>query len=217
MTNYFICGIGTEVGKTYVTCLLSEFFYNKCKFNSIKPIVSGWNDKENNDLKLILNSMKLQYNTTNINKINLLRYKEPLSPHMIDKNIDIDQVLSFCNENIINNDLLFIEGAGGIMTPISYKYTMLDIMKELDIEVILVSNNYLGSINHTLLTVETLEKFNIKIHSIILNHYYNNDIPIHLLQETFNKMINYKVTNLYKNKNLSNNYFNFIYKTNICL
>jgi dethiobiotin synthetase len=67
------------------------------------------------------------------------------------------------------NNHLIIEGAGGLMVPLNRKYFMIDLIQKFDAEVILVVKNYLGSINHTLLSIDALKHRGIKIMGIIIN------------------------------------------------
>jgi dethiobiotin synthetase len=153
----FITGIGTGVGKTIVSAVLVE----KLKADYWKPIQSG--DLNNSDTmfveSLILNDYTVFHQEA-------YRLTQPLSPHQsaaIDGiRIELDKI------NIPNtSNQLIIEGAGGLMVPINEKDLMIDLIKKLDAEVVLVSKNYLGSINHTLLSAEILKSRNIPIKQLI--------------------------------------------------
>ena len=157
----FVTGIDTNIGKTIVSAVLVQAL----GADYWKPIQSG-------DLKKS-DSMKIEKLVTNPRtRIHLEKYRltQPLSPHesaRIDgKNIkveDFEVPISF-NNNII------IEGAGGLMVPINHDGDyILDVIKQLDCEVLIVSKNYLGSINHTLMTVEMLKKYDIPILGFMFN------------------------------------------------
>jgi len=155
--KYFITGIGTDIGKTVISALLIE----KLKADYWKPIQAG--NLEDSDSHFI-------QKFTNCKKIHPEQFKltEPMSPHAAAK---IDNININLNEFKIpsTNYPLIIEGAGGLMVPINDNDLVLNLIKHFNIPVIIVSKNYLGSINHTLLTIEVLMKNNIQIKGVIFN------------------------------------------------
>jgi dethiobiotin synthetase len=172
--NYFITGIGTNIGKTIVAAILTEAL----EADYWKPIQAG--DLDNSDSLKIKNLIS---NTkTQIHK-EAYKLKHALSPHATAKleNIIIDLnkiTLPKTTNNII------IEGAGGLMVPLNNKELIIDLIAKLGAEVILVSQNYLGSINHTLLTVQALFKNNIPVKGIIFNGIKNESTEDFILEYT---------------------------------
>ena len=153
MKTYFITGIGTEIGKTLVSSILVE----SLKADYWKPIQSG--DLDNSD------SYKVKKLITNkISKIHpeFHGLSAPISPHAAAKLDKIKINISNINVPITKNHLI-IEGAGGIFVPLNDKEIILDLILKINCEVIIVSKNYLGSINHTLLTINALKEKKIKI------------------------------------------------------
>ena len=146
MTTYFITGIGTDVGKTVASAILTEAL----EADYWKPIQAG--DLEHCDTKKV---QQLVSNTRSVFHDNSYALKTPMSPHAA---ADIDGV-SIELKNIkapkTKNNLV-IEGAGGLLVPLSETTTILDLIKP-DYKVIVVSRHYLGSINHTLLTINLLQ------------------------------------------------------------
>ena len=146
MTTYFITGIGTDVGKTVASAILTEAL----EADYWKPIQAG--DLEHCDTKKV---QQLVSNTRSVFHDNSYALKTPMSPHAA---ADIDGV-SVELKNIkapkTKNNLV-IEGAGGLLVPLSETTTILDLIKP-DYKVIVVSRHYLGSINHTLLTINLLQ------------------------------------------------------------
>ncbi|MGC6433178.1 MAG: dethiobiotin synthase [Crocinitomicaceae bacterium] len=158
MQKIVISGIGTDVGKTVVSAIVAEYF----KASYWKPVQSG--DLENSD------SVKVKRLTENVTVLEE-KYKltEPLSPH---ESARIDNVTIDINNFSIPevNTNLIIEGAGGLMVPFNYDGDVyLDLFEKWNLPVIVVSRNYLGSINHTLLTVNALKQRNIPILGIIFS------------------------------------------------
>ncbi|RSC95575.1 dethiobiotin synthase [Tenacibaculum singaporense] len=147
MKKYFITGISTEVGKTVAAAIVTEAL----QADYWKPIQSG--DLEHSDTHKV---EKLISNSTTVFHPNAYALQTPMSPHAsaeIDGvTIEIDDI----KEPSTKNNLV-IEGAGGLLVPLNDKNTLLDIIKP-DYKVIVVSRHYLGSINHTLLTVNLLKE-----------------------------------------------------------
>lgn len=157
--TYFITGIGTGIGKTVVSAILAE----KLKADYWKPIQSG--DLEISDSLFVKHLIS---NAQTVIHPESYRLGQPLSPHLSAKldgiHISIDAIEAPQTQNV-----LIIEGAGGLMVPLNDEHLILDLIKSLKAKVIVVSQNYLGSINHTLLTLEVLKINNIQVEGIIFN------------------------------------------------
>jgi len=153
----FITGIGTGVGKTIVSAILVE----KLKADYWKPIQSG--DLENSDTDLV---RSLVTNSTTVFHPEAYRLTQPFSPH---KSAALDGIHIEPEKIVLpqTSNQLIIEGAGGLMVPLNDNYLMIDLIKKLDANVVLVSKNYLGSINHTLLSAEVLRMRTINISRIV--------------------------------------------------
>jgi len=159
MAKYFITGIGTGIGKTLISAVLTE----KLNADYWKPIQSG--DLESSD-SLTIES--LISNTKTVIHPESYRLTQPLSPHLSAKLDGIEIDLNRINIPVTDNDLI-IEGAGGLMVPLNESELIVDLIKKLNVEVILVSQNYLGSINHTLLSINLLNQYEIPVKGIIFN------------------------------------------------
>lgn len=159
MAKYFITGIGTGIGKTLISAILTE----KLKADYWKPIQSG--DLDTSDSITLGNLIS---NTQTVIHPESYRLTQPLSPHLSAKLDGIEIDLNKIHMPLTDNNLI-IEGAGGLMVPLNEKELIIDLIKKLNIEVILVSQNYLGSINHTLLSVNLLKQYEIPIKGIIFN------------------------------------------------
>lgn len=155
----FITGIGTGVGKTIISAILVE----KLKADYWKPIQSG--DLDNSDTLLV---KSLITNTVTKFHPETYRLTQPFSPHKsaaLD-GIEIDPAKIVIPET---DNQLIIEGAGGLMVPLNDHFFMIDLIRQLDAEVILVTKNYLGSINHTLLSIEILKSRGLKLNALVFN------------------------------------------------
>ncbi|MCB9189965.1 MAG: dethiobiotin synthase [Flavobacteriales bacterium] len=154
----FVTGIDTNVGKTVVAGILASAL----KYDYWKPIQSG--DLQNSD------SIKVRRWLDRGQKIHKesIRLKNPLSPHesarLDKKEITLDQF------ELPKKEKLIIEGAGGLMVPLNDKGDcIIDLIKQLDAKTVLVSKNYLGSINHTLMSCHVLASNGIQNMGIIIN------------------------------------------------
>jgi len=155
----FITGIGTGIGKTIVSAILVE----SLKADYWKPVQSG--DLDNSDT---LKVKSLVSNTKTVFHPEAYRLTQPYSPH---KSAALDGI-TIDPEKIrmpVTDNQLIIEGAGGLMVPLNNNFLMIDLIKQLNADVILVVKHYLGSINHTLLSLDALNNRNIPAKAIIFN------------------------------------------------
>ena len=154
--KYLVTGIGTDVGKTVVSAIITQALED----DYWKPIQSG--ELENSD------SHKINGLTNDCVNIIPERYRltEPLSPHA---SAAIDGVQLQLSELTLpeSNRNLLVEGAGGLMVPINDTDLLIDAFKQWNLPVIIVSRHYVGSINHTLLTIEALQNRGITIKGLV--------------------------------------------------
>lgn len=199
---FFITSTGTDIGKTFTLEKLCRKLLDEGKnVKAIKPIISGFkDDDQNSDCAKILKVLGKDLNKKNLDEISLYRFSAPLSPNIAadleNREIDFASLLSFCQNAILdakkNNSYLFIEGAGGVMTPITNNKTFLDLIEELKIPAILVTANYLGTISHTLTAIEALKIRKIKIDKIIFN-IRETQIDAKQTLETLRKFIDIRI------------------------
>ena len=172
MMNLFITGIGTNVGKTIVSTILTE----SLQADYWKPIQSG--TIESMDSETVRSNIS---NDKTVIHPEAYLLKEPLSPHFAAKLDGITIEIEKINLPITTNHLI-IEGAGGILVPINDRQYVIDIAKKFDCEIILVISNYLGCINHSLLSIEYLKVHNLKLHSLVFNGEFEYEVKNAILQ-----------------------------------
>ncbi|MBL7857862.1 MAG: dethiobiotin synthase [Cyclobacteriaceae bacterium] len=155
--NYFITGIDTDSGKTLVAAILCEALLA----DYWKPIQAGL-PKDSDTVKSLIQNSRSYIHSEKF----LLR--TPASPHAAAK---IDGVTISLADFVLpkTSNTLIIEGAGGCLVPINDQDFIIDLAAHLHTEIILVADLYLGSINHTLLTIEALKKRNLNVKGIIFN------------------------------------------------
>lgn len=180
LDTIFITGIGTDVGKTIAAAVLTEAL----QADYWKPVQAGF---ENGTDSTFIQS--LISNTNTIIHPETYKLKLPASPHIAAKNenqrIDLDKIhedyLKIINLEPFDQQsafsgkhFLIIEGAGGLMVPLNENEFVLDLIKKLNAKVVLVSRNYLGSINHSLLTAKVCRENNIDVLGWVFNDQYMN-------------------------------------------
>jgi dethiobiotin synthetase len=178
MNKFFITGIGTGIGKTLVSAIITEVL----NADYWKPVQAG--DLDNSDSQKVKDLIS---NTKTFIHPEVYRLTHAMSPHaaaVLDGvNIDLELISEFYDK-IKNQKSLIVEGAGGLMVPLNDKSLVVDLIKKIEIPVILVSQNYLGSINHTLLSVEALKSRNIPIKGIVFNGPPNKESEEYILTYT---------------------------------
>lgn len=147
MKTYFVTGISTEVGKTMASAILVEAL----QADYWKPIQAG--ELDNSDTQKV---ERLVSNRKSKFHPNSFALKIPMSPHAAAEIEGVSITLKDIKAPKTKNHLV-IEGAGGLLVPINRKQTILDLIKP-EYHVVVVSRHYLGSINHTLLTLNLLKK-----------------------------------------------------------
>jgi dethiobiotin synthetase len=167
MQPLFITGIGTGVGKTIVSAIVTEAL----QANYWKPIQAGFEDGTD-----ALQVASLISNSQTIIQPEVYKLVLPASPHIAAKQEGISINLNHIKEQLPNTfgKPLIIEGAGGIMVPLNEQAFVIDLIKQLNAKVILVSRNYLGSINHSLLTAMACKQYGIDVLGWIFNDPFMN-------------------------------------------
>jgi dethiobiotin synthetase len=161
--NYFVTAIGTDSGKTLVSAILCEAL----QADYWKPVQAGLPRDTDTVKKLVSNNKSIFHREQYL-------LKTPASPHAAAKAEQGHIELSTFKLPHTGNPLI-IEGAGGCLVPLNDDDLMTDLMALFQAPLILVSNHYLGSINHTLLTIEALKKRNLLIEGVIFNGETNDE------------------------------------------
>ncbi|MEM9685468.1 MAG: dethiobiotin synthase [Bacteroidota bacterium] len=172
----FVTGISTEVGKTIASAIIVEAL----EADYWKPVQAG--DLEHSDSHTIKKLVSNPKTTIHPNSYGL---KTPMSPHAaarLDKvTIDMQKIIEPQTDNH-----LVIEGAGGLLVPLNDSKTILDLIQP-DYKVVVVSRHYLGSINHTLLTLHLLKEKGVEV-SLIFNGYDPESYQVQTTEHIISKM-----------------------------
>ena len=168
MKPIFISGIGTGIGKTVVAAVLTEAL----KADYWKPVQAG--DEPGTDSSWIASLISNEQT-----RIHPETYKLKLaaSPHIAagkeNRRIELGRIV-YDFEKMDHERPLIIEGAGGLLAPMNENEFVLDLIKELDARVVLVSRNYLGSINHSLMTAKICQQQGLDVAGWVFNDQYMN-------------------------------------------
>jgi dethiobiotin synthetase len=169
MKRIFVTGIGTDVGKTVVSAILTEAL----QADYWKPVQTGsYFSTDADKIRKYVSNTKTQVHPESF------VLKQYMSPHaaaeLEGQQITIDKI----HVPETNNSLI-IEGAGGIMVPLNNKEFIVDIISKINAEVVLVIQNYLGSINHSILSIDALRYRQLPVLGIVFNgppHKLSEDI-----------------------------------------
>ncbi|MBQ9245326.1 dethiobiotin synthase [bacterium] len=175
--EYFITGIDTDIGKTYVTRGIAIAFEKEGRRTGVyKPLQSGAIKSENGFLAPDLEAVKRLSSTINTKCSYLLEgeVSPALAARLAGVRVDINKIKSDFKEFSSLNEVTLVEGAGGILAPAVDNMLCADLIKELNIPVIIVTVPFLGRLNHTLLTIFYAKKNNIPIKGLVINKIPNS-------------------------------------------
>ncbi|GHT06741.1 dethiobiotin synthase [Endomicrobiia bacterium] len=190
----FVTATDTKVGKTYVSCKIAETL-EKSGINTgvFKPVSTG----NRNDAKALIKAAKIDENTETVTPV---FFKNPMSPYgasllerrASDKIFDLKKINNAFKYFLNKYEFTVVEGVGGILVPLKQNFFVSDLIKKFNLPVIVVARFGLGTLNHTLLTVEKLKRDRQKILGVILSgKKNNNDVSV-----KSNALIIKKITNL---------------------
>lgn len=179
MTTYFITGIDTDAGKTYATGLMAKYLNDKKQSVITQKFAQTGCEGISEDILAHREIMSMEAQEVDKDGTTCpFVFNYPASPHlaaeMEGKSIDVEKIEH--STDTLNNlyETVLLEGVGGLNVPITLDYSLLDFLEEKKYPVILISSSKLGSINHTLLSLEVLKKRNIPLHGFVYNHFPAN-------------------------------------------
>ena len=198
MKPLFITATDTDVGKTYVCAGLARSLKKLgIDVGIMKPFACGTKQKtgfSSNDLTL-LSEAAIINDTEEL--LNPFFFPIPASPYTAAKNlgvkIDIKHVLECFNKLDKIHDVMLVEGIGGIMTPILKDYTIINLIKDLQANTIIVTSSRIGTVNHTILTCNICKNMNIPVKGLIINNFDSTGYPILELERDLSTLTNLPV------------------------
>jgi dethiobiotin synthetase len=177
MKTLFVAGVGTEIGKTYVTAgIVSHLRARGVEARALKPVASGYDarDARASDPGVLLAAMGLPVDARHLDAISPFRFAAPLAPDMAarreGRTLLMRPIVDFCRDAIgAAEGPIFVEGAGGVMSPMAEDGTCLDLAAHLSLPVLLVTGTYLGAISHTLTAAAALREAKVACAGIVVN------------------------------------------------
>jgi dethiobiotin synthetase len=197
----FVTGTGTEVGKTVVAATIAHTLAAKGqRVHVFKPAVTGLDEGVEPDHALLRRASGSEQSNEQIAPY---RYGPPASPHLaaalVGEQIDPERLRQTARTAAENADVLVCEGVGGLLVPLSPTYLVRDLAADLGYPLVIVASPGLGTINHTLLTIESARTASLHVAAIVLNPWpedpteieSNNrktianvaDVPVHALAQ----------------------------------
>lgn len=186
MRALFVAGAHTDVGKTYAGCaMIREARAAGRKVDAFKPVVSGidMSDWRDSDPGRLLAALGRPLDPAALDDMAPLRFNAPLSPPMAaaleGRTLLLSNLVEPCRRRLAGTtaDLLLVEGAGGVMSPMAEDGLCLDLMSALGLPVLLVGGSYLGSISHTLTALEVTRARGLAIHGVVVSESAGEDLP----------------------------------------
>tara|TARA_R110000868_G_scaffold48678_2_gene157628 strand:- start:2040 stop:2702 length:663 start_codon:yes stop_codon:yes gene_type:complete len=188
MTTIFVTSSGTDIGKTYVSAMLIRQLRAKgLPVQALKPIVSGVDEATfpDSDPAALLAALGEDVTFDNIDLLSRWVFEPALSPDMAAARagveIDFTELVNHCKARGALHDPLIIEGVGGLIVPLNTTHTVLDWMKALNgpgFAPLLVVGSYLGTISHTLTTLDVMRRNDLAPRAIVVSESLSNPVPL---------------------------------------
>ena len=193
MPTWFVTATGTAVGKTLVTAALCHQLQVKGRrVRALKPVMSGYRSEEaqTSDAGVLLRSLSCPVNEDAIRSVCPWRFEAPLSPDMAaareDRALDF---VEFCRRAGPSDaeEIVLIEGVGGVMVPLDAGHTVLDWIAALEVPTLLVAGSYLGTISHTLTAIAALRAREVTLRKLVISESIESPVPLVETAETIER------------------------------
>jgi dethiobiotin synthetase len=176
----FVTGTGTEVGKTVVAAAIARALAGEGRRVAVfKPAVTGLDEAGEPDHELLRRAAGSEQSDEEIAPY---RYGPPMSPHLAasqaGEEIDPERLLAGARAAAANADALICEGVGGLLVPLAPGYLVRDFAVALGLPLIVAASAALGTINHTLLTIEAARRAGLRIRAVVLTPWPERPSPI---------------------------------------
>ena len=176
---YFVSGIDTDIGKTVATGVLAKQLLQQGKsVITQKPVQTGCQDIAD-DIAVHRKIMGISMQEADKQKLTMPEiFSYPASPHLAarldGRALDLDKIRTTTQELAAQYEIVLVEGAGGLMVPLTEDLLTIDYIQQQVYPVVLVTSGRLGSINHTLLSFAALKQYGIRLHSLVFNHIHDS-------------------------------------------
>jgi dethiobiotin synthetase len=186
MRAFFVTATGTDIGKTYLACgLIRAWHAGGLRADAFKPVLSGFDPAQaaGSDAGQLLAALGQAVSPQALDAISPWRYAAALSPDAAavkeGKCVDYAAVLAATRTFLQGeHDVALVEGAGGVMAPLSDDRTMLDWMADLELPAIVVTGSYLGTLSHTLTALGVLAARRVPVALVVMNETAGSTVPL---------------------------------------
>lgn len=170
MKGAFVTAIGTDCGKTHVSAAILRYLNDAGRpALALKPVMSGFSadQLEASDAGRLLLAMGSPVNANTVGDICWRSFIEPLAPNVAARRagvaLNYADMLAFLRKRMAREaDLVLVEGAGGVMSPLTDTHTNIDLAADLGLPVVLLATSYLGAVSHTLTAIDALTRRDLK-------------------------------------------------------
>lgn len=177
MTAFFLTATGTEIGKTYTgEALLAAWRGQGRNGLPLKPLMSGFSESalETSDAGRLLRASGKEVTPEAVGAVCRHRFEPPLAPNVAARqagvSLSLEEIVRFVTDGLAAHEgPALVEGAGGVMSPVTDEATHIELMAALGLPVILVTAGYLGSVSHTLTAAACLDRAGLKIAAIVIS------------------------------------------------
>ncbi len=196
--SYFISGTDTDVGKTIFTAGLARLLRDSgVDIGIMKPFAAGQKQSSgfaSEDVQMLVNAARVKDPESLVNP---QFFPIPASPYTAFRNLGIKPNLDLVTQSFSElkklHDVMLVEGMGGIMTPILEDYFVVDLIRDMKLETIIVTSSRVGTVNHTLMTVKMCKEHDVKIKGIVINHLSKDGYPFVELKRDLEELTNLDV------------------------
>lgn len=186
MPSLFVTGAGTDIGKTYVCCLLlRQLARQGITMHPLKPVLSGAEPQhlENSDIGQLLLAAGLPLTEEHLARHCPWRFDAPLAPPMAaareSASLHFDDIATYCDRFLADAPLpTLLEGAGGVMSPLTQRTTSLDLMRHLKLPILFVMGSYLGAITHALTGLQVLAQSGLNVALTVISQSETSPMPL---------------------------------------
>ncbi len=188
---FFITAIGTSIGKTYIAAsLLAAASTEGRSVHALKPLMSGYDPEQmaDSDAGRLLAACGRSVTQAELDAVCLHAFPDELAPNVAARQADValddGAITEFCGTGIAGGaDLVLIEGAGGVLSPMTDAMLQADLIARLSLPAVIVAANYLGAVSHTLSAAEALDRRGIAIAAIVVSNPKGLGAPDALIME----------------------------------
>ena len=199
MKSLFITGTDTDVGKTVISAGLSRAISDQgIDIGVMKPFAAAElqssSDFQSEDTEILAKAARV---SDSEDLLNPQFFPIPASPYTasktLDMNVDVETVLEKFEELKKLHDMMLVEGMGGIMTPLLENYFVADLIRDMNLQTIIVIRSKIGTVNHTLLTSKICKDYNLPVKGIIINNFDSEGYPVQELKRDIEQLTKHKV------------------------